>query len=78
MYVQELTRTESVSRETQQVPPLGPVGTPNPMGISTKGSLYTYIHGTYMFHVHNHQKYHGQKKRRKEKKKRRDQRKKPF
>ena len=25
------------------VPPLGPVGTPDPMGISTKGDLYTYI-----------------------------------
>ena len=26
------------------VPPLGPVGTPDPMGNSTKGDLYTYIH----------------------------------
>ena len=31
------------------VPRLGPVGTPDPMGISTKGYLYTYIH-TY---IHN-------------------------
>ena len=28
----------------QWVPPLGPVGTPDPMGISTMGDLYTYIH----------------------------------
>ena len=27
-----------------RVLPLGPVGTPYPMGISTKGDLYTYIH----------------------------------
>ena len=27
--------------------PLGPVGTPDTMGISTKGTLYTYIHPTF-------------------------------
>ena len=30
-------------------PPLGPVGTPNPMGISTKGDLYTYMHTSNLF-----------------------------
>ena len=28
----------------QWVPPLGPVGTLDPMGISTKGNLYAYVH----------------------------------
>ena len=28
------------------IPPLGQVGTPDPMGISTKSNLYTYIHST--------------------------------
>ena len=33
--------------QASRVPPLVPVGTPNPMGISTKDNLYKYIH-TYM------------------------------
>ena len=34
------------------VPPLGPVGTPDPMGISTKGDLYIYIHSATTLLMH--------------------------
>ena len=39
--------------DAQWVPPLGPVGTPDTMGISTKGNLYTYIHTYLTSNGHN-------------------------